>query len=333
MSTYLVTGGCGFIGSYVMKELLKRSDTDKIYQIDKMGIGSSEDNIINDDRVENYCFDLADDKLWKLHMANPFQFIDREIDYVLHLAAESHADRSIEGPLAFIDSNVRGTANVLELVKEHKCRMVHVSTDEVYGHLLLEESPFLENYALKPRSPYAASKASSDLIVQSYINTYNIDASITRCCNNYGPRQHTEKLIPTAINALINGKKIPVYGTGENVREWIHAEDHAKAIIEVAHNKNKEIYNIQGSKSLTNIDLVNLIIDKLLQRYPQFQREPEPESYFPFSSYIDFVEDRLGHDFRYELGTLHDKLDSVKNQRDFGLEDTIDYYVNLHQKT
>ena len=333
MSTYLVTGGCGFIGSYVMKELLKRSDTDKIYQIDKMGIGSSEDNIINDDRVENYCFDLADDKLWKLHMANPFQFIDREIDYVLHLAAESHVDRSIEGPLAFIDSNVRGTANVLELVKEHKCRMVHVSTDEVYGHLLLEESPFLENYALKPRSPYAASKASSDLIVQSYINTYNIDASITRCCNNYGPRQHTEKLIPTAINALINGKKIPVYGTGENVREWIHAEDHAKAIIEVAHNKNKEIYNIQGSKSLTNIDLVNLIIDKLLQRYPQFQREPEPESYFPFSSYIDFVEDRLGHDFRYELGTLHDKLDSVKNQRDFGLEDTIDYYVNLHQKT
>tara|TARA_R100001591_G_scaffold93386_1_gene99255 strand:- start:527 stop:1528 length:1002 start_codon:yes stop_codon:yes gene_type:complete len=333
MSTYLVTGGCGFIGSYVMKELLKRSDTDKIYQIDKMGIGSSEDNIINDDRVENYCFDLADDKLWKLHMANPFQFIDREIDYVLHLAAESHVDRSIEGPLAFIDSNVRGTANVLELVKEHKCRMVHVSTDEVYGHLLLEESPFLENYALKPRSPYAASKASSDLIVQSYINTYNIDASITRCCNNYGPRQHTEKLIPTAINALINGKKIPVYGTGENVREWIHAEDHAKAIIEVAHDKNKEIYNIQGSKSLTNIDLVNLIIDKLLQRYPQFKREPEPELYFPFSSYIDFVEDRLGHDFRYELGTLHDKLDSVKNQRDFGLEDTIDYYVNLHQKT
>ena len=318
MSTYLVTGGCGFIGSYVMKELLKRSDTSKIYQIDKMGIGSSQDNIINDPKVENYYFDLADDKSWKLHMANPFQFIDIEIDYVLHLAAESHVDRSIERPLAFIDSNVRGTANVLELVKEQKCRMVHVSTDEVYGHLLLEDPPFLENNALKPRSPYAASKASSDLIVQSYINTYNINASITRCCNNYGPRQHAEKLIPTAINALMNGEKIPVYGTGENVREWIHAEDHAKAIIEVAHNGENEIYNIEGSRSITNINLVNEIISTLKEKYPNYIKDGE---------YIKFVEDRLGHDFRYDLGTLHEKLDSVKNQRDFGLEDTIDFYV------
>tara|TARA_R100001129_G_C5322609_1_gene247997 strand:- start:3406 stop:4386 length:981 start_codon:yes stop_codon:yes gene_type:complete len=325
MNTYVVTGGCGFIGSYVMEELLKLPNVRRIYQIDKMGIGSSKDNIISDPKVENHCFDLANDNHWRLHMASPLDFIHEKIDYIIHLAAESHVDRSIESPLSFIDSNVRGTANVLELAKKHKSRMVHVSTDEVYGHLLLEDKPFLESNPLKPRSPYAASKASSDLIVQSYVTTYGVDATITRCCNNYGPRQHEEKLIPTVIKSIVEGKKIPVYGKGDNVREWIHAQDHAKAIIEVAHKSNSnDIYNIEGSRSVNNLDVVNEIISTVEERHPQYSRD---------DGYIEFVEDRLGHDFRYDLNTIHQKLDSVKNQRKFSLEDTVDYYVNLHQKT
>ena len=325
MSTYLVTGGCGFIGSYVVKELLKLSDTEKIYQIDKMGIGSSRENLITDDpRVQNYFFDLANTNHWKLNMSNSMQFIDRDVDYVIHLAAESHVDRSIEGPLAFIDSNVRGTANVLEFVKEMKSRMVHVSTDEVYGHLTEDDSPFLETHPLRPRSTYAASKASSDLVVQSYIHTYGINASITRCCNNYGPRQHEEKLIPTVIKSIIEGKNIPVYGKGDNIREWIHAEDHAKAIIEIAHTVEdvKEIYNIEGSRSVRNIDLVNEIISTLIEKYPQYSREGE---------YIEFVKDRLGHDFRYDLDTIHPKLQSVVDQKKFNLEKTVEYYVKGYQ--
>jgi dTDP-glucose 4,6-dehydratase len=326
MSTYLVTGGCGFIGSYVVKELLKLSDTEKIYQIDKMGIGSSKKNLITDDpRVQNYCFDLANTNHWKLNMSNSIQFIDGDVDYVLHLAAESHVDRSIEGPLAFIDSNVRGTANVLEFVKEMKSRMVHVSTDEVYGHLTEDDSPFLETHPLQPRSPYAASKASSDLVVQSYIHTYGINASITRCCNNYGPRQHEEKLIPTVIKSIIEGKNIPVYGKGDNIREWIHAEDHAKAIIEVAHAVEdvQEIYNIEGSRSVRNIDLVNEIISTLIERYPEYSRGGE---------YIEFVEDRLGHDFRYDLDTIHSKLKSVERQKKFNLDKTVEYYVKKYKE-
>ena len=202
MSTYVVTGGCGFIGSYVIKELLKSKDKDLfIYNIDKMGIGSSEENVVEDKRVENHFMDIANGDAWRLHMANPLDFISKNVDYVIHLAAESHVDRSIDNPLAFVDSNLKGTANVLELVRKHHARMVHVSTDEVYGHLEKHDPPFTEESPLAPRSPYSATKAGSDLLVQSYIETFGIDASITRCCNNYGPRQHDEKLITTVIRS------------------------------------------------------------------------------------------------------------------------------------
>ena len=324
MSTYVVTGGCGFIGSYVIQELLKSKDKDLfIYNIDKMGIGSSEENLIQDKRVENHIMDLANEEHWRLNMANPLDFISREIDYVIHLAAESHVDRSIDNPLAFVDSNLKGTANILELVRKHKARMVHVSTDEVYGHLGKDDPPFTEESTLAPRSPYSATKAGSDLLVQSYIETFGIDASITRCCNNFGPRQGDEKLIPTVIRSIVKGDKIPVYGTGENIREWIHAQDHAKAILEVLEDDvPAKVYNIPGSKICDNLKIIKTIIKKIESLFPEYKRKSD--------DYIKFVEDRKGHDFKYELSTKHN-LTSIKKQLKFNLESTVKYYVEKYK--
>jgi len=327
MSTYLVTGGCGFIGSYVIKQLLKSKDKDTfIYNIDKMGVGSSQENIVEDKRVENHFMCLANGDAWRLHMANPLDFISRNIDYVIHLAAESHVDRSIDNPLSFVDSNLKGTANVLELVRKHRSRMVHVSTDEVYGHLGKDDPPFTEESPLAPRSPYSATKAGSDLLVQSYIETFGIDASITRCCNNYGPRQGDEKLIPTVVRAIVQGDLIPVYGTGENIREWVHAEDHAKAIIEVLLTGGEQVYNIPGNRVLPNIRLINEIIDKIEFHYPEYKRKREGAR----MEYIEFVKDRKGHDFKYALSTKH-SLHSVNCQQGFFIEDTIKYYVEKYR--
>ena len=313
MKKYLVTGGCGFIGSYVIRELLKDESADiEVVCVDKMGVGSDVKHIpIEDKRLTLLVTDISND-----HFINEV----KEIDYIIHLAAESHVDRSITNPLAFVDSNVRGTANVLEACRANNARMVHVSTDEVYGHLQLDEDPFTEEHPLKPRSPYSASKASSDLLVQSYVTTFGLNASITRCCNNYGPRQHDEKLIPTVIRSLTQMQNIPVYGKGDNIREWIHAEDHAKAIIEVLHTYNAEgLYNIPGSEEYTNLELIEKIIEAVVTRDTKYYRD----------NYIEFVEDRAGHDFKYAISTKH-SLDTVKNQRSFGLDDTIEYYINKY---
>tara|TARA_R100001591_G_scaffold103125_1_gene110294 strand:+ start:1524 stop:2513 length:990 start_codon:yes stop_codon:yes gene_type:complete len=328
VSTYVVTGGCGFIGSYVIKELLKSEDKDLyIYNIDKMGVGSSPENVVEDKRVENHFMDIAVEDAWRIHMANPLDFITEDVDYVIHLAAESHVDRSIDNPLEFVDSNLKGTANVLELVRKHRARMVHVSTDEVYGHLERDDPPFTEESPLAPRSPYSATKAGSDLLVQSYIETFGIDASITRCCNNYGPRQGDEKLIPTVIRSIVKGDKIPVYGTGENIREWIHAEDHAKAILEVlVDDVPAKVYNIPGSGTYTNIKLINIIIQMVELFYPEYKRKREGAR----AEYIEFVKDRAGHDFKYELSTKHD-LQAVKDQKSFSIEETIKYYVEQYK--
>tara|TARA_R110001583_G_scaffold98951_1_gene244111 strand:- start:600 stop:1598 length:999 start_codon:yes stop_codon:yes gene_type:complete len=325
MSNFLVTGGCGFIGSYVIDELiavsknLEDQDAVKIYNVDKMGIGSSRENIktMPDAPCYNIFLDICSNYLEDQ--------LPAKIDYVIHLAAESHVDRSIDNPLAFVDSNIKGTAKILELVRKHDARMVHVSTDEVYGHLAKEDPPFTEDSPLKPRSPYSASKASSDLLVQSYINTYGIRATITRCCNNYGPRQHSEKLIPTVLNSIFSGKMIPVYGTGENIREWIHAEDHAKAILEILFDSSAtgQVRNLCGSNVLSNVRLVTQIITEVEAIYPEYKREKQGA----MLEYIEFVKDRKGHDFKYELSTIHTKeLDSIIGQRPFDLSDTIQYY-------
>jgi len=326
MKTYVVTGGCGFIGSYVIKELLKQEDV-FIYNIDKMGIGSSEENIVDDPRVENQFIDIANDEHWRMHMTNPLAWISKEIDYVIHLAAESHVDRSIDSPLSFVHSNVVGTAKILEMVRKQGARMVHVSTDEVYGHLGEDDPPFTEEHPLAPRSPYSATKAGSDLLVQSYIQTFGINASITRCCNNYGPRQHDEKLIPTVIRAIVQGDLIPVYGTGENIREWVHAEDHAKAILEVLYDDvPAHVYNIPGSIVQTNVKLINQIIDTVEAIYPEYKREPEGARI----EYIEFVKDRKGHDFKYQLSTNH-SLSAVDLQRSFELKPTVNHYVEKYR--
>lgn len=303
---YLVTGAAGFIGSHVVDQILERSDVEKVFVVDFLGEGSNINNLSNDPRVDLIVQDLCN-TYWKEKLP--------KIDYILHLAAESHVDRSIEDPMAFIKSNVVGTVNVLELAKEDSARMVHVSTDEVYGHLGPNDDPFTEETCMSPRSPYSSSKASSDLIALSYSTTYNTNVSITRCCNNYGPRQHTEKLIPTVITSLKEGKKIPVYGDGKNIREWVHVTDHAKAIIEVLFNgKQGEVYNIPGSCELSNLELIERIVKTAKGSNTNVQ------------DYIEFVQDRAGHDFRYSLTTKH-KLSAVTNQRDFNLDDTIKFYA------
>jgi dTDP-glucose 4,6-dehydratase len=303
---YVVTGGAGFIGSHVIDELLKRDDINKIFVIDKLGMGSDMDNIADDERVKFVFEDIASDRAYEDLPG---------IDYILHLAAESHVDRSITDPLACITSNVMGTAKILELARIDKARLVHISTDEVYGHLQLDEPAFTEDTKLAPRSPYSATKAGSDLLVQSYITTFGVNASITRCCNNYGPRQACEKLIPTVIGKLLKNEPIPIYGNGQNIREWIHVTDHAKAIIEVLHTGHTDtIYNIPGSLHLTNLEMVDEIIRHVIFHKPEINPS------------IEFVEDRAGHDFKYSVSTKH-SLKSVRDQRIFDLTDTVKYYL------
>lgn len=306
MKNYLVTGAAGFIGSHVVDLLLEHAHVKKIYVVDFLGKGSNIANLAKDPKVELIVSDLTG-HTWQDRLP--------KIDYILHLAAESHVDRSIIDPLAFIKSNVIGTTNVLELAKQDGARMVHVSTDEVYGHLGPDDDSFTEETCMSPRSPYSSSKASSDLIALSYGTTFKTNVSVTRCCNNYGPRQHTEKLIPTVITSLKLGKKIPVYGNGKNVREWIHVVDHAKAIIEVLFKGVAgEVYNIPGSCELTNLELIEKIVKAAKGSNAKVQ------------DYIEFVKDRAGHDFRYSLSTKH-QLSAIANQRDFNLDDVIKFYA------
>lgn len=306
MKTYLVTGGAGFIGSNFIHYMFKKYDNDiRIVNVDKLTYAGNLENLKDVENRENYSFIKADitDK-----QAINVIFEENDIDKVVHFAAESHVDRSIKNPEVFIKTNVLGTAVMLNCAKaaweledgkfKEGKRFLHVSTDEVYGSLEDDGTYFYETTAYDPHSPYSASKASSDFLVKSYVDTYKFPANITNCSNNYGPYQFPEKLIPLVINNALQGKKLPVYGDGKNVRDWLYVDDHAKGIDMVIENgRLGETYNIGGHNEKQNIEIINIIIETLLEMLPENDKRRKLVS----KDLITYVEDRKGHDLRYAI--------------------------------
>lgn len=312
MRTYLVTGGAGFIGSNFILYLFERyQDQIEVINIDSLTYAGNLENLKGVEQRSNYHFvkcDIRDkEAVMKL-------FRDYDIDRVIHFAAESHVDRSIRDPEVFVSTNVLGTVNLLNASKQAwqtedgflpNKKYLQVSTDEVYGALEDEKGFFYETTPLNPHSPYSASKASADFLVKSYVDTYHFPANITRCSNNYGPYQFPEKLIPLMIHNALNGKKLPVYGAGLNVRDWLYVMDHAKAIDLVAEQgRAGEVYNVGGHNERRNIEIVTIIIDTLLEILPKEDDRRKQISH----DLITYVEDRKGHDFRYAIAP--DKIKS-----------------------
>ncbi len=321
----LITGGAGFIGSHLVRRMVHRYPETQIVNLDALTYASNLD-LLNDckDRA-NYTFiqeDIAHfDELKAL-------FTRYRFDAVIHLAAESHVDNSIKNPFAFAQTNIQGTLNLLEAARQYwgnhpkDKRFYHISTDEVFGSLG-SAGYFTETTAYDPRSPYSASKAASDHLVRAYFHTYGLPVVVSNCSNNYGPGQHTEKLIPLMIQNLIAQKPLPVYGKGENIRDWLYVEDHAQAIDLILHQgKLGETYAIGGNNEKQNIELVRLLIfllDKKLNR-------PEGASL----SLLTFVTDRLGHDYRYAIDTTKIERElGWKPTTSFeeGMEKTVDFYL------
>ena len=323
--TILITGGAGFIGSHVVRRFVGKYPEYNIVNADKLTYAGNLENLTDIEQEKNYKFEKTDivDKQSVLDLFEKYKF-----DGVIHLAAESHVDRSITGPDEFVFTNIVGTVNLLNAAL-NKWRssfegklFYHISTDEVYGSLG-KEGLFTEETAYDPKSPYSASKASSDHMVRAYNHTFGVPAVISNCSNNYGPNQFPEKLIPLAINNIKNNKPIPVYGKGENIRDWLYVEDHASAIDLIFHRgKVGETYNIGGNNEWKNLDLILLlcrIMDKKLNRAPGTSEK-----------LITYVTDRPGHDRRYAI-------DSSKLQEELGwtplpdfadgLEKTIQWYL------
>ena len=303
--TILVTGGAGFIGSHLLESLVNYCD-DEIVCIDALTYASDKNNIPS--KVLLYPYDISNkDEVSEV-------FAAYKPNYVFHLAAESHVDNSIEDCSPFIQSNIIGTVNLLNASLEYGVeKFMHISTDEVYGSI--EDGSFTEDTIYNPRNPYSASKASSDHFVMAYHTTYGLPVVITNCSNNYGPRQYKEKMIPQTIKNLISGNKIPVYGAGEQIRDWLYAQDHCEALIKVwKEGQVGEKYNIGGECEIRNIDLVKMIIDIMNKD----------------ESMIEFVEDRPGHDFRYstDISKIKNTLGwSPKFTLEQGLEKTIEWYL------
>jgi len=306
----LITGAAGFIGSN-FAHLIKQKTNEKIIALDALTYAGNRENI-NSIEDDQFIFENAnicnEEYLKKI-------FEQYKIKKVIHFAAESHVDRSILSSDPFIQTNIVGTQRLLDVSREFNIeRFVHVSTDEVYGTLGPKDPAFTELHQIQPNSPYAASKASSDLLVRSYVETFNFPALITRCSNNYGPYQFPEKLIPLMIHNATSGKSLPVYGDGLNIRDWVHVSDHCEAVYTVLEKGQVgEVYNIGGECELTNITIVKQIIDAVGASSDQ----------------IKYVKDRLGHDFRYAMN-----IDKIKNDLGWspkvhfndGLKSTIDWY-------
>ena len=291
MQKIIVTGGLGFIGSNLIKILLKKNFY--VINLDKVTYASNFYNVKNFNKNKKYKFIKCDIKNEK----KLFEIFKKyKPKGVFNLAAETHVDRSIDGPKVFIENNVNGTFSLLEAFKKYSkqnksLKLIHISTDEVYGDVLSGRSS--EEHSYKPSSPYAASKASSDHLVFSYVRTYGLNAVVTNCSNNYGPRQHPEKLIPKLIYNILNNKNLPIYGKGKNSREWIYVEDHCEALVKVLKNGKKgEFYNIGSNKNLNNKDVVKVLLSVAKTNFKVGKNVK-----------IKFVKDRPGHDVRYALNS------------------------------
>ena len=318
----LVTGGCGFIGSNLLKYMVNKYPNYHFVNMDALTYAGNMENLDDIESKPNYTFFKGD--IRDMAMVN-MAFDSFDITDVIHLAAESHVDRSIKNPSVFAETNVMGTLNLLNAARERWCvfpincdkhRFHHVSTDEVYGSLDMNpDNKFREDTPYDPHSPYSASKAASDHFVKAYHDTYGLDVTISNCSNNYGPNQFPEKLIPLVINRLKTNDKIPVYGKGLNVRDWLYVEDHAKAIDLIFHEgKSGETYNIGGNHEMTNIDIVTTIINVYNELTGKDINKDDV---------ITYVQDRSGHDLRYSI-------DSTKLQTELGWkpEETFETGIN-----
>ena len=296
----LVTGAAGFIGSNFVRLMLERYQAIKVVSLDKLTYAGSLDNLADLPNESCHHFvqgDIGDEQL----VASLLR--EHQIDTVVHFAAESHVDNSIENPRVFLETNVLGTFNLLEQSRQYwleelklnpgSCRFHHVSTDEVYGTLDKEAPAFTETHPYEPNSPYSASKAGSDHIARAYHHTYGLPVTISNCSNNYGPYQHNEKLIPVVINSCLNKQPIPVYGDGSNIRDWLYVEDHCDAIdLILRKGQVGEVYNVGGNNELNNLTLIKAICSQMDQVKPENA---------PHEKLISFVEDRKGHDWRYAI--------------------------------
>ena len=324
MKNILITGGAGFIGSHVVKHFVKKYSDYNIVNLDKLTYASNLNFLLDTSASDNYTFIQADicnfSKIQEI-------FVKHEITDVIHLAAESHVDNSIENALEFAKTNIIGTINLLELSRKNWVNnsnnlFYHISTDEVFG-TLDENGIFREESRYDPHSPYSASKASADHFVRAFYDTHKLPIIISNCSNNYGPNQHKEKLIPTVINSLINKSKIPVYGNGLNVRDWLYVEDHVEAIDLIFHRGNVgETYCIGGNNEIRNLDLIKLIIKQFdsIKKYKNSSID-----------LISFVKDRLGHDYRYaiDISKITNELGwEPKTSIDIGLKNTLNWYMN-----